>query len=124
MKETDTSKIPSKMNPKRPIPRHTIIKMPNVKDKERILKAGRETQLVTYRGVPIRVSGDFPKEILQSRRARNSQSHGKWGPTAKIVLPAKKSFRIEGQIRSFPDKKKLREFIITKSLHEMLKGLI
>ena len=41
------------MDAKRPMPRHSKIKMPKVKDKERILKAAREKQLVTYRGVPI-----------------------------------------------------------------------
>ena len=49
-------------------PRHIIIKMPKVKDKERILKAAREKQLVTYRGVPIRLSVDFSKETLQAKR--------------------------------------------------------
>ena len=57
--------------------------------------------------------------------ARNIQSHEKQGPTAKIALPAQISFRIEGQKKSFPDKKELKEFIITKPLlYEMLKGLI
>ena len=43
----------------------------------------------------------------------------------RLLYPAKLSFRIEGQIKSFPDKKKLKEFIITKPLlHEMLKGFI
>ena len=49
------------MNPKRPTPKHIIIKMPKVKDKERILKAARKKQSVTCRGVPIRVSADFSK---------------------------------------------------------------
>ena len=44
------------------MPRHTIIKISKIKDKERILKAAREKQLVTYRGVPIRLSADFSKE--------------------------------------------------------------
>ena len=57
--------------------------------------------------------------------ARNIQSNVKRGPTAKTALPAKLSFRIEEQIKSFPDKKKLKEFIITMPLlYEMLKGLI
>ena len=47
------------MDAKRPTPRHIIIKMPKVKDKERILKAGRERQVVTYKGVPIRVSANL-----------------------------------------------------------------
>ena len=56
------------MDAKRPTPRHIIIKMPKIKDKERILKAAREKQFMTYRGVPIRLSADFSKETLQARR--------------------------------------------------------
>ena len=56
------------MDAKKPPPRHTISKMPKVKDKERILKAAREKQLVTYKGVPIRLSADFSQETLQARR--------------------------------------------------------
>ena len=66
------------MDAKRPTPRHIIIRMPKVKDKEKVLKAAREKQTVTYKGVPIRLSADFSKEILQSRKyilARNIQSH-------------------------------------------------
>ena len=57
------------MDTKRPTPRHIIIKMPKVNDKERTLKAAKEKKLVTYRGVLIRLSADFSKEIsLQARR--------------------------------------------------------
>ena len=56
------------MDAKRPTPRHILIKMPKFKNKERILKAAREKKLVTYREVPIRLSADFSKEILQARR--------------------------------------------------------
>ena len=55
----EAQRVPNKMNPKRPTPRHIIIKMQKVKDKERILKAAREKQLVSYKGVPIRLSADF-----------------------------------------------------------------
>ena len=44
--------------------------MPKIKDKERILKAEKEKETVTYRGVPIRLSADFSKETLQARRDR------------------------------------------------------
>ena len=50
----EAQRVPKKMNLKRPMPRHIIIKMPKVKDKERILKAARVKQLVTYRRVPIK----------------------------------------------------------------------
>ena len=56
------------MDAKRPTPRYIITKVPKVKDKGRILKAGREKQLVTYWGVFIRLSADFSKETLQVRR--------------------------------------------------------
>ena len=56
------------MDAKRPAPRHIRVKMPKVRDKERLLKAARKTKSVTYRGVPIRLSADFLKETFQARR--------------------------------------------------------
>ena len=47
--------VPKKLDPKRITPRHIIIKLPEIKDKERILKAAREKETVTYKGVPIRL---------------------------------------------------------------------
>ena len=64
----EAKRVPNKMNPKRPTPRHIIIKMQKVKDKENLLKASREKQLVTYKGVPIKLSDDFSTEPLQARR--------------------------------------------------------
>ena len=58
-------RVPNKLGPKRTTPRHIIIKMPKVKDKERILKAAREKQRITYKGVPIRLSADFSKETCR-----------------------------------------------------------
>ena len=112
----EAQRIPDKMDAKRPTPRHIIIKMPKVKDKERILKAAREKQLVTYRGVSIRLSDDFPKETLQARRDwqkifKNMKSRDL---EPRLLYPAKISFRIEGQTKSFPNNKNLKEFIITK----------
>ena len=54
----EAQRIPKKLDPKRNTPRHIIIKLPKIKDKERILKA-REKETVTYKGVPIRLSADF-----------------------------------------------------------------
>ena len=56
------------MDPKRNTPRHIIIKLPKIKDKERILKAARGKETVTYKGMPVRLSTDFSKETLQARR--------------------------------------------------------
>ena len=97
----ETQRVPNKMDPKKPTPRHIILKIPKDKDKEKILKAAREKQRVTYKGVPIRLSADFVKETLQARRD--------WQELFKVMkskhlqprlfYPAKLSFRIEGQIK-------------------------
>ena len=55
----ETQRVPRKRNPRRPSARHIIIKMAKFQDKERILKAAREKQEVTYKGAPIRLAGDF-----------------------------------------------------------------
>ena len=64
----ETQRVPNKRNPKRPTPRHIIINMAKFQDKERILKASREKQEVTYKGAPIRLVADFSMEMLQARR--------------------------------------------------------
>ena len=56
------------MDPRKHTLRHIILTLPKMKQKERILKAAREKDTVTYKGVPIRLSADFSKETLQARR--------------------------------------------------------
>ena len=61
-------RVPKKLDPRKHTPRHIIITL-STKDKERILKEAREKETVTYKGVPIKLSGDFSKETLQARRS-------------------------------------------------------
>ena len=65
--------------------RHRLIKLIRIKDKENILKATREKQQTTYKGIPIRLSGDFSAETLQARR--------QWRNTFKEMK--KKTYDIE-----------------------------
>ena len=51
----EAQRIPKKLDPRRNTPRHIIITLPKIKDKERILEAAREKNTVTYKGVPIRL---------------------------------------------------------------------
>ena len=114
------------MDPRKHTPRHIIITLPKIKDKERFLKAAREKETVTYRGVPVRLSVAFSKETLQARRGWKEVFKVLKGKDIhpKLFYPAKLSFRMESQIKCFPDKVKLKEFIITNPLlYEMLKGL-
>ena len=71
LKHTDikiqaAQRAPNKLNPNRPTPRHSIIKMAKVK--ERIPKAVREKQSDNYKGTPIRLSADFSTETPEARR--------------------------------------------------------
>ena len=73
MKEIDiqvqeAQRDPKKLDPKRKTPRHITTTLAKMKDKERILKAAREKEKVTYKGVPIRLSADFSKETVYARR--------------------------------------------------------
>ena len=89
-------------------PRHILIKLTKTKHKQRILKAAREKQQVTYKGNPICLTTDLSAEILQARR--------KWQDIFKVLkgkniqprllYPARISFKIDGKIRSFSDKQK------------------
>ena len=112
----EAQRVPNKLDPKRTTPGHNIIKMPKVKDKKRVLKAAREKQTVTYKGVPIRLTAGFSKETLQTRRdwqeGFKAMKSKDLQPT--LLYPAKLSFRMEGQIKCFPDRRKLKEFIIPK----------
>ena len=122
----EAQRVLKKLDPKRNTPRHIIIKLPKIKDKERILKAARGKDTVTYKGVPIRLSADFSKETLQARRGWKEVFEVMKGKDLhpRLLYPAKLSFRMKGQIKCFPDKIKLKEFITKPLLYEMLKGLI
>ena len=64
----EAQRVPKKLDPRKHTPRHIIITFPKTKQKERILEAAREKNTVIYKGLPIRLSGDFSEETLQARR--------------------------------------------------------
>ena len=109
------------------MPRHILIKLSKIKYKEKILEAAREKKQITYKGIPIRLTADLSAETLQGRR--------EWQDIFKVMkrknlqprlfYPASISFRFNGEIKTFTDKQKLREFSTTKpALQQMLKELL
>ena len=62
MQVKEVQRVPKMLDPRRNTPRYIIITLLKIKDKERILKAAREKETVTYKGVPIKLSADFSKE--------------------------------------------------------------
>ena len=106
----EAQKVPNKRNPKRHTPRHIIIKMAKFKDKERILKAAREKQEVTYTGALIRLAADFSTETLQARKEWQElfQVMKSKGLQPRILYPPRLSIKMEGKIRSVTEKKKAK----------------
>ena len=109
------------------MPRHTVIKLEKIKDKEKLLKAAREKRQITYKGPPIRLTADFSAETLQARTEWHDILKMMKGKNLQIRLlyRARISFRFDGEIKSFTDKQKLREFSTTKpALQQMLKEFL
>ena len=98
------------MDPRKHKPRHIIITLPKIKEKERILEAAKEKNTVTYKGLPIRLSADFSKETLQARRSWEEVSLVMKGKDLhpRLLYPAKLSVRMEGKIKCFSEEVKLK----------------
>ena len=120
----EAQRVHNRLNPRRNTWRHILIMQTEIKHKERILKAAREKQ--QYKGKPIRLTADLSEETLQDKR--------EWQDIFKVLKekslqqrllhPAKISFKIDREIKSFMDKPKFREFTTTKpALQQILKGL-
>ena len=63
----EAQRVPGRINPRRNMPRHIVIKLPKIKDKEKLLKAAREKRQTIYKGMPIRLTADLSAETLQTR---------------------------------------------------------
>ena len=104
MQVQEAQRVPKKLDSRRNTRRHIIIKLPKIKDKERILKAAREKERVTYKGVPIRLSADFSKQTLHTRRGWKEVFEVMKGKDLhpRLLYSARLSFRMKGQIKCFP----------------------
>ena len=123
----ETQRVANRISPRQNTPRHILIKLTKNKHKEQILKAARKNQQLTYKGIPIRIKADPSIETLQARR--------EWQDILKVMKEnnlqpillylARISFKYEGEIKSFTDKKKLREFSTNKpTLQQILKDIL
>ena len=61
-----TQRVPNRINPRQNTPSHILIKVTKIKHKEQILKAVREKQQITHKGIPIRITADISIETLQA----------------------------------------------------------
>ena len=123
----EAQRVPRRINPRKNTLRHIVIKLTKIKDTHKILKATREKWQLTYKGTPTRLSADFSTETLQARREWHDIFEVMKGKNLqpRILCPARLSFRFDGEIKSFPDKQKLKEFSTTKpALQQFQKELL
>ena len=98
------------------------MKLAKYKDRERILKAAREKWALTYKGRHIREVADLSTDLAGQKEIFNVMNRKNMQP--RILYPASLSFRVEGEIKVFSNKQKLKEFITTKpALHKILRRL-
>ena len=110
--------VANRVNPRQNSPRHILIKLTKIQHKEQILKAAREKQQVTHKGIPIRITASLSVETLQARREGQNilRVMKEKNLQPRLLYPARNSFKYEGEIKSFTDKQKLREFSTTNQL--------
>ena len=95
----ENQRVPNRINPRGNTPRHILIKLTKIKHKEQILKAAREKQKITHKGISLRITADLSIETLQARR--------EWQDILKVMkennlqprllYPARISFKYEGE---------------------------
>ena len=95
----ETQKVPKKLDPRKHTPRHTIITLPKMKDKGRILEAAREKEQLPTKGFPSDYQLISQKKpcrqgflsFLAGKKGleRSIQSHERQGPTSKLTLSSK-----------------------------------
>jgi hypothetical protein len=91
------------------------------------LKAARQTKGIMYKGKSIKISADFSTETLKSRRAWSEvfQALNENNFNTRILYPVKLSFKIDGAIKIFHDKQKLKQYMTTKPpLQKILQGIL
>ena len=124
----ETQRVPNKINPRQNTPRHIVIKLTKIKHKEQILKAAREKQQIVHKGIPIRTTAYKSSiETLQVRREWQDRLKvmKEKNLQPRLLYPARISFKYEGEIKSFTDKQKLREFSTNKpALQQILKDIL
>ena len=97
----EAQRVPYRINPRRNMPRHILSKLTKTKQKERVLKAAREKQQVTYKGSPICLTTDLSAETLQARREWQDIFKVLKGKNLqpRLLYLARISFRIDGEIK-------------------------
>jgi predicted SprT family Zn-dependent metalloprotease len=123
----EASRTPNRPDQNRTTPQQIIFKTTCTETQNRILKSITEKKQLTYKGKPIKITADFSTETLQRTRACGevflAPNENNFNP--KILYSAKQSFKIDGAIKVFHDKQKLKQYMTTNPpLQQILQGIL
>jgi hypothetical protein len=112
----EASRTPNRLDQNRTTPQLIIIKTISTETRERTLKTLREKKQITYKGKTIKITADFSVETLKARIEWRevfwALNESNFSP--RILYPAKLSFKIDGAIKVFHYKQKLKQYMTTK----------
>ena len=124
----EAERTPPKVNENRTTPRQVIVQFANIRSKDTVLKVARGKKILTYRGKNIRIRSHLSIETWQARKGWQGifKALTEKNMQPRILYPARLSFRIDGEIRTFQDQQKLKEFVTTSkpALQEILRGVL
>ena len=102
-----TQRVTNRINPRQNTPRHKLIKLTKIKHKDQILKAAREKQQITHKGIPLRIAGDLSIEILQAKREWQDilKVMKEKNPQSSLLYSEWITFKYEGEIKSLQTSK-------------------
>ena len=103
----EVQRAPYRINPRRNMPGHILIKLTKIKHKERILEAVREKQKLTYRGNPIRLTANLSAETPQASREWQDIFKVRKGKNLqpRLLYLARISFKTDEEIKAFQTSK-------------------
>ena len=115
----EVQRVPYRINPKRNMPRHILIKLSKIKYKEKILKAARENQQIPYKGIPIRLTADLSAETLQARRGWQDIYKMMKGENLqpRLLYPARISFRFDEKSKALQTSKSYKNSVPANHLY-------
>ena len=106
----EAKRVQYRINTRRNTLRHILIKLSKIKYKEKILKAARKKQEITYKGIPTWLTADVSAETLQARREWQDIFKVMKGKNLqpRLLYPGRISFRFDEEIKTFTEKQKLK----------------
>ena len=123
----ETQRVANRISPRKNTPKTHINQINKDQTERTNIKSRKGKQQITHMGIPIRIAADLSIETLQARKEWQDilkmMKENNLQP--RLLYPARISFKYEGEIKSFTDKQKLREFSTAKpALQQMLKDIL